>query len=102
MATTGCMPPIARPAAEVIACCSAIPTSKNRSGYLARNALRPVGPGIAAVIATTSRRSDAIWMSVSENVAVQPGPGTDRARPVSGSMTPQACIWSSSSFSAGA
>ena len=31
-ATTGCMPPIARPAAEVAACCSAMPTSKVRRG----------------------------------------------------------------------
>ena len=56
MATTGCRPPIASPAADVIACCSAMPTSKNRSGNRCRNAVSPVGPGMAAVIATMSRR----------------------------------------------
>jgi len=32
MVTTGCRLAIAIPAAEVIACCSAMPTSNNRSG----------------------------------------------------------------------
>ena len=39
------------PAAMVTACCSAIPTSWNRSGNRAWNGSRPVGPGIAAVMA---------------------------------------------------
>jgi hypothetical protein len=53
-ATTGCNPPEANPAAEVTACCSAMPTSKHRSGNRSRNGSRPVLSGIAAVMATTS------------------------------------------------
>ena len=79
-----------------------MPTSKNRSGNRCRNLESPVGPGMAAVIATMSRRLAPYSISDSANVDVQPGPGTDVASPVSGSMTPQECIWSSSSFSAGA
>ena len=45
MATTGRSPPIAMPAAPVTACCSAMPTSKKRSGKRAWNGSRPVGPG---------------------------------------------------------
>ena len=40
------------PAAAVTACCSAIPTSMNRSGNRASKGSRPVGPGMAAVMAT--------------------------------------------------
>ena len=43
---------MAIPAAAVTACCSAMPTSTNRSGNRASNGSRPVGPGIAAVMAT--------------------------------------------------
>ena len=43
------------PAAPVTACCSAMPTSKKRSGKRSWNGMSPVGPGIAAVIATSSR-----------------------------------------------
>src|SRR5580698_9055651 len=57
MATTGCMPPMASPAALVTACCSAIPTSKTRSGQAAANLSRPVGCSMAAVMATTSGRA---------------------------------------------
>ena len=46
-------PLVASPAANVTACCSAIPTSKNRFGYMFRNLLSPVPSGMAAVIATT-------------------------------------------------
>ena len=52
MAVTGFIPSAARPAAKVTACCSAIPTSKKRSGNLRANAATPVPSGIAAVIAT--------------------------------------------------
>ena len=62
----------------------------------------PVGPGMAAVIATMSRRLVAYLISASEKVDVQPGPGTLVACPVCGSMTPVECICSASSFSAGA
>jgi hypothetical protein len=46
------MPPMARPAAIVTACCSAIPTSWNRFGNAAWNFARPVPVGMPAVIAT--------------------------------------------------
>ena len=49
------MPPIASPVASVIECCSAIPTSKKRSGKLAWNLAIPVPVGIPAVIATIRR-----------------------------------------------
>ena len=41
IATTGCRPPMARPAVLVIACCSAMPTSKTRSGKARANGPRP-------------------------------------------------------------
>ena len=41
------------PAAAVIWCCSAMPTSKHRSGKRAWKGNSPVEPGIAAVSATT-------------------------------------------------
>ena len=40
------------PAANVNACSSAIPTSKNRSGNISLKVFKPVPEGIAAVIAT--------------------------------------------------
>ena len=42
----------ARPAAKVTACCSAMPTSKVRSGNASPNRSSPVPDGMAAVIAT--------------------------------------------------
>jgi len=53
MATTGLNPSVAKPAANVTPCCSAIPTSKKRSGNLSENAARPVPSGMAAVTANT-------------------------------------------------
>ena len=53
MATTGRSPPMAMPAAAVTACCSAMPTSTKRSGWRAWNGMSPVGPAMAAVMATT-------------------------------------------------
>ena len=53
---------MAMPAAAVTACCSAMPTSTNRSGNRASNGSRPVGPGMAAVMATI-RRSASAWIS---------------------------------------
>ena len=47
------MPARARPAAMLTACCSAMPTSKKRSGYALAKPVRPVPPAIAAVMATT-------------------------------------------------
>src|SRR5438874_11804758 len=43
MATTGRRPPMAIPAAAVTACCSAMPTSKNRSGKRAWKGMSPTG-----------------------------------------------------------
>src|SRR6202043_1848800 len=54
IATTGRRPPMAMPAAEVTAVCSAIPTSKNRSGHRPANGNKPVGPGMAAPPPTTA------------------------------------------------
>ena len=70
MATTGRRPPIAMPEAAVTACCSAMPTSKNRSGNRSLNGNSPVESGIAAVSATTSGRCSASLMSASVNAAV--------------------------------
>jgi len=47
---------IAMPAAAVTACCSAMPTSKKRLGKRSWNPRSPVGPAMAAVMATTDRR----------------------------------------------
>ncbi len=56
-------PPIARPVASVTACCSAIPTSKNRSGNSAWKRFSPVPVGIPAVIATIRRSARASSIS---------------------------------------
>ena len=62
MAQNGFMPSVAMPAAKVTACCSAMPTSKVRSGKRLPNRSRPVPDGIAAVMATMvgSRSASAI------------------------------------------
>ena len=62
-ATTGRSPPSASPVARVTACCSAIPTSMNRSGYACWNFASPVPVGIPAVIATIRRSSRAAAMT---------------------------------------
>ena len=72
MATTGRSPPIAMPAAPVTACCSAMPTSKKRSGKRSWNGMRPVGPGMAAVMATRSGRCSASLSTASANACVYP------------------------------
>ena len=56
---------MAMPAAAVTACCSAMPTSKQRSGKWAWNGSRPVGPGIAAVMATRRGSCSASLMTAS-------------------------------------
>src|SRR3954463_1955731 len=58
------MPSDAIPAAKVTACCSAIPTSKQRFGNFSPNKLRPVPDGIAAVIATMRSSASASVVSV--------------------------------------
>jgi hypothetical protein len=50
-------------------------------------AARPVGPGIAAVIATRSSRSPANLISSSVNTLVQEIPAGAMGTPVSGSIT---------------
>ena len=76
------------PAALVVACCSAIPTSYVRPGNLSANRSSPVGPSIAAVIATTSGRSSPIRTSSSAKAPVHEGPPALTGLPVSGSMMP--------------
>ena len=61
---------MAMPAAAVTACCSAMPTSKQRSGKRSAKGSRPVESGIAAVMATTSGRLSASLMRASEKAAV--------------------------------
>ena len=66
----GLQTPAASPAAKVTACSSAIPTSKNRSGYIFRKRFKPVPSGMAAVIATTrSSRWPSLHITV-ENTSV--------------------------------
>ncbi len=69
-ATTGRSPAMAMPAAEVASCCSAMPTSKKRSGKRAWNASSPVGPGMAAVSATMRESSSAAASSAREKASV--------------------------------
>ena len=90
------------PAAAVVACCSAIPTSKVRSGKLFSNLSNPVGPIMAAVIATTSLRSPPIFTNSSEKTEVQLFTDLFTGSPVSGSTTPTAWNFSASSLTAGA
>ena len=79
-ATTGRSPAMAMPAAAVTACCSAMPTSTKRSGKRSWNGSRPVEPGMAAVMATTSGRSSASLMSASVNACVYDGLPLARSR----------------------
>ena len=58
-ANIGLSPALAIPAAKVVACSSAIPTSKNLFGYNLANSLRPVPSGIAAVKHTSFSFSSA-------------------------------------------
>ena len=48
MAQNGRKPSVASPAAKVTACCSAMPTSKQRSGNALANRSSPVPDGMAA------------------------------------------------------
>ena len=62
------MPAAARPAENVVACCSAIPTSKYLSGNSSENAVRPTPSGIAAVIPTILSFSLASSHTFSEKI----------------------------------
>lgn len=53
-------PAAAMPAADVTACCSAMPTSKNLSGNFCANFFSPVPSGIAAVTAAILQFREAI------------------------------------------
>src|SRR5256885_14747539 len=70
------MPWVARPAAKVVACASAMPTSKKRSGHFFWKMWVPVPDGIAAVIATRLGYSAASCVIASPNTLVHwGGPG---------------------------
>ena len=69
-AKNGRSPPIAMPTAEVTACCSAMPTSMQRSPKCSRNGSSPVESGIAAVMATTSGCRPPSLTIISENMPV--------------------------------
>ena len=71
MQTTGRSPRIASPAAKVTACCSAMPTSKKRSGKRCENSSSPVDDAIAAVIATMRSSASAASQSASPKTSVQ-------------------------------
>ncbi|CAB4738291.1 unannotated protein [freshwater metagenome] len=92
----------ASPAALVVACCSAIPTSKARFGNFSANLSKPVGPSIAAVIATTSFRFEPISQISSEKTLVQLGAFFATGTPVSGLTIPTAWNFSAASLIAGA
>ena len=91
------------PAAEVTACCSAMPTSNTRSGWASAIGARPTGFCMAAVMATTSGRSSAIATISSPNTEVQDWAVDEvMGSPVEGSITPIAWNWSASCATAGA
>ena len=77
-----------------------MPTSKKRSGKWASNGNSPVGPGIAAVIATILGSASASLMIASANACVYPV-GTALGGPVTGSNTGASWRCFSSSSSAG-
>ena len=78
------------PAADVVACCSAIPTSKVRFGNSRWNASTPVGPNIAAVNATISFRSLPSSTNASEKTPVHVCAALAIGSPVSASTIPTA------------
>ena len=98
-ATTGCIPAMASPAADVTACCSAMPTSKVRSGNIDWNLSSPTGCIIAAVIATTSGRRSPRWTISSANTSVQIR-SLGFSTPLSTSNGPGLWNWSASCSSA--
>ena len=86
---------MARPAALVAACCSAMPTSKVRSGNRASKWWRPTGCIIAAVIATTSGRRSPMRTISSPKTSVQIPP-VGCSSPVSTSKGRGEWNWSAS------
>ena len=71
-AKTGIMPPRARPAQNVTACSSAMPTSKKRLRYFSRKSVRPVPDSIAAVTAHSFSFTPAIVHIISPNACEKP------------------------------
>ena len=71
-AKTGFMPPSASPAANVAACSSAMPTSKNLSGNFFANSESPVPSVIAAETAQILSSFSARAHSASPNAAENP------------------------------
>jgi len=69
-ATTGRRPTMAMPAAAVTACCSAMPTSKKRSGKRLENSSRPVPSVMAAVMPTMRESFSANWHMALPNTEV--------------------------------
>ena len=100
-ASTGRMPALARPAAIVIACCSAIPTSMTLSGNSSANRPRPTGRVIAAVMPTTVGSARAMRAISRAKTLVHPKRSGAMGRPVSGWMAPIAWNRSWTSRSAG-
>ena len=70
MAQNGFIPPAAKAAENVTPCCSAIPTSKHRLGYLSANKFNPVPSGIAAVTAHILESCAACFNKLSANTFV--------------------------------
>ena len=66
-------PSVAKPAAKVTACCSAIPTSNIRSGNFFSKISIPVPDGIAPVIPTIFVSCAACLTNVSANIFVYEG-----------------------------
>ena len=61
----GCIPEVARPAANVAVCSSAMPQSNERSGYLAKNSFRALPLIMAGVSATIESSLSASSVTVS-------------------------------------
>src|SRR5215469_5520745 len=73
MQANGRMPSAASPAAKVTACCSAMPTSKQRFGNFSPKRFSPVPDGIAAVIATMRSSASASLINDLANTDVYEG-----------------------------
>ena len=73
------------PAAMVTACPSAMPTSKNRRGWAAAKAVKPVPSAMAAVMAQICASWSASTFSSCPNTEENDGSDGALARPVAGS-----------------
>ena len=76
MAQKGFIPSVAMPAAKVTACCSAMPTSKQRRGNFFAKMSMPVPAGMAALTATTrSSASASATSALAKTLVKEGGPG---------------------------